>query len=142
MRIVNRRGAMGGVERELAVVQVEGQTLVYFSPVGATRVQLTGPHFVAQAGATYGDLAANVSALRNAFSEFVSPDFANHEELKALRTEYADLKRSQISKEELEALRADRAELELYRAEERERVQLKIREAVLDTPRDQRDKRV
>ena len=142
MRIVNRRGAMGGVERDLAVVNVEGQTRVYFSPVGATQVQLSGPHFVAQPGATYGDVAANVDALRNAFSEFVCPDFANHEELKALRAEYADLKRSQISKEELEALRADRAELGLCRAEERERAQIKARQAVLDTPRDKRSKGV
>ncbi len=107
MRIVNRRGAPGGVERELAVVQVEGQTLVYFSPAGATEVKLSGPHFVAQSGATYGDLAANVDALRNAFSEFVCPDFANHEELKALRVEYENLKCSQISEQELKALRAD-----------------------------------
>ncbi len=142
MRIVNQRGAMGGVERELAVVQVEGQTRVYFSPVGATKVQLSGPHFVAVPGTIFGDVAANVDALRNAFSEFVCPDFAGCEELKELRAEYADLKRSQISKEELEALRADRAELELYRAEERERAQMKARLAVLDMPRDKRPKGV
>ena len=142
MRIVNRRGAMGGVEKELAVVQNDDGTFVYFKPVGATKVKLSGPHFVAQSGTIYGDVVANVDALRNAFSEFVCPDFAGCEELKELRAEYADLKRSQISKEELEALRADRAELGFYRAEERDRAQMKARLAVLDTPRDQRPKGV
>ena len=142
MRIVNQRGAMGGVERELAVVQVEDQTLVYFSPVGATKVQLSGPHFVAHPGTIYGDVVANVDALRNAFSEFVCADFAGYEELKTLRAEYDRLKARQISDQELEALRADRAELELYRAEERDRAQMKARLAVLDTPRDKRAKGV
>lgn len=142
MRIVSRRGQSGGVERELAVVQVEGQTLVYFSPAGTTEVKLSGPHFVAQPGATYGDVAANVSALRNAFSEFVCPDFADYEELEALRAECKNLKRGQISDQEIETLRADRKELELYRAEERERGQLNARQAVLDTPRDKRPKGV
>ena len=142
MRIVNQRGAVGGVERELAVVQVEGQTRVYFSPVGATKVQLSGPHFVAHTGTIYGDVAANVDALRNAFSEFVCPDFANHEELQTLRTEYDRLKASQTSEQEIKALRADRVELEFYREEERERAKLKARQAVLDTPRDKRPKGV
>ena len=140
MRIVSQRGALGGVERELAVVQVDGQTLVYFSPVGATTVQLSGPHFVAAPGTIYGDVAASVDTLRNAFSEFVCPDFANHEEFQTLRAEYARLKASQISEQEIEALRADREELKIYQAEGRDRAQLKARLATLDTPRDQRPK--
>ena len=142
MRIVSHRGAAGGVEREWAVVQVEGQTLVYFSPAGATRVQLSGPHFVAAPGTHYGQLVGSVDALRNSFSEFVCPDFANHEELKTLRAEYDRLKANQISEQELKDLRADRAELAFYREEERERAKLKARQAVLDTPRDKRPKGV
>lgn len=140
MRIVSQRGALGGVERELAVVQVDGQTLVYFSPVGATTVQLSGPHFVAAPGTIYGDVHSATDTLRNLFSEFVCSDFANHEELKTLRVEYDRLKASQISEQEVKDLRADRAELAFYREEERERAKLKARQAVLDTPRDQRGK--
>ena len=62
--------------------------------------------------------------------------------MKDLRAEYEKLKRSQISEQELEALRADSKELQIFRAEERERAQLKTRQAVLDTPRDQRGKEV
>ena len=138
MRIVSHRGAPGGVEREFAVVQVEGQTLVYFSPAEATKVQLRGPHFVAAPGTHYGQLVGSMDALRNSFSEFVSPDFADHEELKALRTEYDRLKANQISEQEVKDLQADRKELGIYRAEERERAQLKARLTHLDTPRDKR----
>ncbi len=140
MRIVKQHGDAGGVEMELAVVDKDGQYFVYFKPVGAAKVQLNAPHFVVGPGREYGDLQANMMYFRDAFDEFVCPDFADGEELKALRTEYQNLKRNQIS--DLEALRADRAELELYRAEERERAQLKTRQAVLDTPRDQRGKGV
>ncbi len=142
MRIVGQRGAAGGVEMELAVVEKDGQIFVYFSPAGATRVQLTGPHFVAAPSVPYGVVAGYIDTLRNLFSEFVSPDFADREELKTLRAEYDRLKARQISDQELEALRADRAELGLYRAEERERAQMKARLAVLDTPRDKRPKGV
>ena len=140
MRIVSHRGAPGGVEREFAVVQVEGQTLVYFSPAEATKVQLRGPHFVAAPSVPYGLVQSNVDTLRNLFSEFVCSDFADGEELKTLRVEYDRLKASQISEQETKDLRADRAELAFYREEERERAKLKARLAMLDTPRDQRGK--
>ena len=142
MRIVKQRGAAGGAEMELAVVQTEGQIFVYFSPAGATRVQLSGLHFVAAPGTHYGNVVGSVDNLRGAFSEFVCPDFADREELKELRAEYENLKRRQITEQELEALRADRKELEIFRAEERERAQLKARQAVLETPRDKRPKGV
>ncbi len=140
MRIVSHRGGPVGAEMELAVVQVEGQTLVYFSPAGATRVQLRGPHFVAAPSVPYGLVQSNVDTLRNLFSEFVCPDFADREEFQTLRTEYARLKSSQISEQEIKDLLADRAELAFYREEERERAKLKARQAVLDMPRDQRGK--
>ena len=140
MRIVNQRGRPGGAEVELAVVQVEGQTLVYFSPAGATRVQLRGPHFVVAPSVPYGLVQSNVDTLRNLFSEFVCPDFADREELKTLRAEYDRLKANQISEQAVKDLRADRLELEFYREEERERAKLKARLVVLDTPRDQRPK--
>ena len=127
---------------ELVVVNEGDRYFVYFKPVGAARVQLNAPHFVVGPGRTYGDLQANMEYFRDAFDEFVCPDFANHEELKALRAEYENLKRSQISAQELEALRADRKELELYRAEEGERAQLKARLIHLDTPHDKRREEV
>lgn len=138
MRIVNRQGDQGGVEREFAVVHNDGETLVYFSPAGASKVQLNGPHFVVAPSVPYGVAAGNIDLLRNLFTEFVCPDFADSEELKQLRAENAELRRSQPAAQELEGFRADREELELYRAEERERAQLKDRQAVLDTPHNKR----
>ncbi len=140
MRIVNHRGGPGGAEMELVVANEGEQYFVYFKPVGAAKVQVNAPHFVVGRGRTYGDLQANLEYFRNAFDEFVCPDFSGHEELKTLRAEYQNLKSRQISDQELEALRADRLELEFYREEERERAKLKARQAVLDTPRDQRGK--
>lgn len=142
MRIVSRRGAVGSAEMKLGIVQTDGQNFVYFLPAGAAKAQLNAPHFVIKSGIMYGDLVGHVEFFSGAIAEFVCPDFANHEELKALRIEYDRLKTSQITEQELEALRADRAELELYRADERERVQLKARQTALDTPRDKRPKGV
>ena len=140
MRIVSQRGALGGAEMDLAVVNEGAQYFVYFKPVGAARVQPNAPHFVVGRGRTYGDLQANMEYFRDAFDEFVCPDFADHEELKALRAEHENLKRNQTTEQEVKDLRADRLELEFYREEERERAKLKARQAVLDTPRDQRPK--
>lgn len=139
MKIVSRRGGPGGGAMELVVVDEGDRYFVYFSPVGAARVQPNAPHFVVARDRSYGDLKAKMEYFRNAFDEFVCPDFAGHEELKALRAECDNLKCSQVSEQELEDLRA---ELELYRAEERERAQMKARQAVLDTPRDKRPKGV
>lgn len=140
MRIVAHRGDTGGVEMELVVVDKDGRYFVYFKPVGAAGVQPNAPHFVVAHDRTYGDLQGNMEYFRNAFEEFVCPDFADREELKTLRGEYENLKRRQISEQEIEALHADRKELEIFRAEERERAQMKARQAVLDTPRDKRSK--
>ena len=127
MRIVKQRGDADGTDMELVVVQKDDQNFVYFSPVGATKVQLNGPYFVANPGTTYGDIAAYVENLKNAFLEFVCPDFADRAELTELRAKYDDLKRWRVDDEELEALRADRAELERMQFEEREIVKTKAR---------------
>ena len=140
MRIVSKSGDLGGVERELVVVQKHGSVFAYFAPAGASEAQLDGPHFVTHPSAHYGNVVVAVDQIRNMFAEFVCPDFADREELNELRTAYADLKRDQPSKQELEALRADRVELAFFREEERERAQLKARQAMLDTPRDERPK--
>lgn len=134
MKIVKQRGDAGGGAMELVVVDEGDRYFVYFSPVGAARVQPNAPHFVVARDRSYGDLKAKMEYFKNAFDEFVCPDFAGHEELKALRAEYDNLKRSQVSDQELEALRADRAELERMRLEERETTQLKARLVELLTP--------
>ena len=131
MRIVQRQGDLGGVEREFAVVQNDGRILVYFSPAGASKVQLNAPHFVAGPSVPYGVVTANIDTLRNLFTEFVCPDFANGEELKQLRIKCEELRRCQIDERELEGLRADRAELERLREEKCEIVSLNARLAEL-----------
>ena len=140
MRIVSKSGDLGGVERELVVVLKDGRNFAYFAPVGANKGQFSGPHFVAHPSIPYGNVVEAVDQIRNMFAEFVCPDFADCEELNELRTALSDLKRSQPSEQELEALREDRVELAFFREEERERAQLKARQAMLDTPRDERPK--
>ena len=132
MRIVQRQGAEGGVEREFAVVHNGGRTLVYFSPAGASKVQLNAPHFVSGPSVPYGVVAANIDTLRNLFTEFVCPDFANGEELKQLRADCEELRRGQIDEQELERLRADRAELGRLQEEKREIASLRTRLAELE----------
>ena len=134
MRIVKQRGDAGGAEMELVVVQKDGRYLVYFSPVGATEVQLNGPYFVARPSTTYGDLAAYVENLKNVFSEFVCSDFADRAELMELRSKYENLKRYRVSDEELAALRMDRAELQRMQLEERAIVETKARLVELLAP--------